>query len=48
MDKKTTIGVSFVTRDKINSLKKHYRDTSEDVILMLIEVYAKNEGKRGS
>ena len=37
MNKKTTISISFEVAERLRLLKKHYRETYEDVIRRLVE-----------
>lgn len=41
-----TIGLSEETRDKLIKMKIHRRDTYEDVIKKLIDIYNDKDGER--
>lgn len=43
MNKKTTIKVDNETKESLNSLKIHFRETYEDVIIRLIDYYKNNK-----
>lgn len=43
MHKKTTIKVDNETKESLNSLKTHFRETYEDVIIRLIDYYKNNK-----